>query len=248
MNNPQCFKDKKEFSTIRPLLKYLSISEEVATKEERPDFTFMYYGHKVGLELLTCCPSSKYEENGRRSLAAINKGKRLKAVEEYKQLLVKRKENIVIDIQFNRNAFWNHEPQHDFVNKVIEEIEDLRNKNKEKFRAHERIVSDNNIDTKYVESTLLVPINLGVPFVINNSGLSMQQITQDDFDRCVIKKYQKLYKYKKLEKNSIIEEYWLAVAVNDKEFYEFWDASYDTSLNTGYKRIFLIGYEGVREI
>ena len=247
MSKQQGEKDKNEFATIRPLLNYLGICEDIVAKDERPDFTFMYNGHIVGLELVTICPSSKYEAKG-RSLAAINNIKRQKAIEGYQQFLIERNENIVIGVKFNRNAFWNHEPLHIFVNKVIKEIEDLKSLHKEKFLAGERISNNCNTEIRYIEFVELISIYTEKPLVLSLSGQVMQRITQADFNQFVTKKYKSLKDYKQLKKNCDIEEYWLAVAENIKEPFEFWDAPYDLSTNTGYKRIFLIGYEGVREL
>ena len=249
MNAAQLAKKKEEFETIKPLLKYLNINIAFDPNQENPDFKFEYNGKIVGLELVTCCPSSKYDSEGKsKSIAAINQGKRRDAIKRYQKILQERNENIIVEVKFNHNAFWHAEPKNKFVDHVIKEIEDLRTNNKEKFLSFEKISAENNDGLQYVESIMLVPLDLGEPLVLNKSGQVMQQINQEDFDQCAKKKYQKLYEYKSMEKNSDIDEYWLAVAEYIKEPYEFWDAPYDTSSNTGYKHIFLIGYEGVREL
>lgn len=247
MSKQQEDKDKNEFATIRPLLNYLGIGEDIVAKDERPDFTFMYNDHKVGLELVTICPSSKYEAKG-RSLASINSIKRQKAIEGYQQFLIEMNENIVIGVKFNRNAFWNHEPLHIFVKKVIKEVEDLKSLQKEKFLTGERISNNCNTEISYIEFVELISINTEKPLVLSLSGQVMQRITQADFDQLVTKKYKSLKAYKQLKKNCDIEEYWLAVAENIKEPFEFWDAPYNISEDSEYERIFLIGYEGVREM
>ena len=247
MNDAQLKKKKKEFETIKPLLKYLNINIAFNPNQDNPDFKFEYKGKIVGLELVTCCPSSKYDSN-RKSIAAINQEKRHEAIVRYQKILQERNENLIVEVDFNHNAFWHAEPISKFVDHVIKEIEDLRTNNKEKFLSFNKISAENIDSLQYVESIKLVPLDFGEPIVLNKSGQVMQQINQEDFDHCAKKKYQKLFKYKSQEKNSDIDEYWLAVAEHIKEPYEFWDVPYDTSANTGYKRIFLIGYEGVREI
>ena len=247
MNNVQLEKKKKEFETIKPLLKYLNIDIAFNPNQDNPDFKFEYKGKIVGLELVTCCPSSKYDSD-RKSIASINQDKRHDAIERYQKNLQGRNENITVEVKFNHNAFWHAEPKNKFVDHVIKEIEDLRTNNKEKFLSFEKISAENNDGLQYVEYIMLVPLDFGEPLVLNKSGQVMQQINQEDFDQCAKKKYQKLYEYKSNEKNSDIEEYWLAVAEKIQEPYEFWDTPYDLSTNTGYKRIFLIGYEGVREL
>ena len=54
--------------------------------------------------------------------------------------------------------------------------------------------------------------------------------------------------YKKLKENADIQEYWLAVAIFAKEPFEFWNAPYTIPCDIGYSRIFLIQYDGIREL
>ena len=51
-----------------------------------------------------------------------------------------------------------------------------------------------------------------------------------------------------LKENADIQEYWLAVAIFAKEPFEFWNAPYTIPCDIGYSRIFLIQYDGIREL
>lgn len=240
-------KKKNELESIKPLLAYLNISLDQVICQERPDFVISLNDKKIGLELVSICPSTKFckgKENA--SIAAISHKKRLEAKEKYKEVLIKRNENIVIDINFKPSAFWLTNDRKHFADKVIEEIEHLRNTYHDKFISCQEILSDENVNTSYIESIQLICSNMIEPLVVSIQGQPIQRITQLDFEKGIESKIDKLIKYKEVNIN--IEEFWLAVIVHHDEPYEYWEVPYMLPNNIGYQRIFLIQYGDVKEL
>ena len=95
--------------------------------------------------------------------------------------------------------------------------------------------------------SLAVALNLE-PIAVSIQGQYLQPITQEDFDSGINNKLRKVTDYKKLKENADIQEYWLAVAIFAKEPFEFWNAPYTIPCDIGYSRIFLIQYDGIREL
>ena len=238
MNIKQKIEERRE---IQPLLEYLQISAECIVDDEKPDFNLTYKGIKVGLEHVSICPSRKYNDIN-SSLSIINRQKRKAAVKAYEKILASRNENILMDVTFKNNAFWNKEKQYKFIEHVINEIEKLRNSDQNGFQNGNVISYIEQINTEYVESVQLILDNLQNPKVLAPSIQYVNKITQEDFDSCISGKYEKLTQYKQLEENAAIQEYWLVVTININEPYEFWNAPYEVSEANGYNRIFLIQY------
>lgn len=240
-------KKNTERSYIQPLFDYLKINEGSIIETESPDFIILYNGQKVGIELVTICPSSKFDSKG-RSLSVLSKQKRKDALKYYEKLLAERNENILIDVQFKRVAFWNTERKHIFIKQVADEIEHLRNVYTDKFFAGEVISSGKDENIKFVESIQVVLDNTPEPHVISPSLEYLNKITQDDFNQCLRGKLEKLFRYKLLKENESVQEYWLVIAIHYNEPYEFWTVPYELPLNNGYKRIYLIQYDGIKEL
>lgn len=247
MNAIEKNKKNTERSYIQPLFDYLKITKDSIIETESPDFIITYEGNKIGIELVTICPSRKFDPK-RRSLSAISKQKRMDALKYYEKILADRNENILIDVQFKRIAFWNTERKHNFIKQVVDEIENLRSAYKANFLAGEVISSEQDENIKFVESIQVVLDNTPEPHVISPSLEYLNKITQDDFNQCVCDKFEKLYKYKRLKKNKDVQEFWLAVSIHYNEPYEFWTVPYEPPQNNGYKRIYLIQYDGIKEL
>ena len=247
MNSIDQKKKNTERSYIQPLFDYLKINEDSIIETESPDFIISYNGQKVGIELVTICPSCKFDSKG-RSLSVISKQKRMYALKYYEKILADRNENILIDVQFKRVAFWNTERKHIFVKQVVDEIEYLRNVYKDSFFAGEVISSEQDENIKFVESIQVVLDNTPEPHVISPSLEYLNKITQDDFDQCIRGKLEKLFRYKLLKENESVQEYWLVIAIHYNEPYEFWTVPYELPQNNGYKRIYLIQYDGIKEL
>ena len=247
MNSIDQKKKNTERSYIQPLFDYLKITEDSIMETESPDFIILYNGKKVGIEHVTICPSRKFDSKG-RSLSVISKQKRKEALKYYEKVLVDRNENILIDVQFKRVAFWNTERKHIFVKQVVNEIEYLRSAYKANFIAGEVISSEQDENLKFVKSIQMVLEHTPEPHVISPSLEYLNKITQDDFNQCISSKLEKLFQYKRLKKNENVQEYWLAITIHYNEPYEFWTVPYELPQNNGYKRIYLIQYDGIKEL
>lgn len=254
MHNPQTgIKKRHEISVIKPLLKHLKINLGDVTNSERPDFIIIHDNRKIGLELVELAPSSKFAHKQNKnskgpSITAISLQKIKEAKKEYEKILVTRNENIAIDVKFKHIAYWLKYNTNDFVKQVTKEIDNLRLSDTKKFQSFNTISSGSKIDTIYVESVTLISDQLEQPLVVSMQGQYLQPITQEDFNSGINDKLKKIDDYKKLEKNADVQEYWLAVAIFAKEPFEFWNAPYTIPLNVGYSRIFLIQYDGIREL
>lgn len=235
-------KKEEEKSIIHPLLEKLRINPDTVDNIESPDFAFTFEGRKIGLELVRCCPSRQY--NNGRSLAVCNYFKIHRAMKAYEDLLRDRSENVILDITFSDNVYWSNEKEDVFVERVVKEIDFIRN-NKINDVIKHRNPKDN---TLYVEDVNLILPSHDEPHVHSVCGQSLQRITQKDFDDCIGSKISKVQKYKSKIENKDIEEYWLAVAILNREPYEFWNFTYKLPTELGYKRVFLIQYDGVKEI
>ena len=245
MNGKQKADEKLD---IQPLVEYLQISSDAIRDSERPDFILQYNDKIIGIEHTSICPSVKYNNDKKSSLATICKMKRNTAIKAYEKILAERNENILIDVKFKHKAYWNTEKHHTFKTKVINEIESLRNTESNKFQCGSIVSNNDSIKTEYIESIQLILDHFPNPMVCDFSLQYVNKITQEDFDLCVNKKCKKLTQYKRLEMNATICEYWLVVTINLNEPYEFWNTPYSVSKECGYRRIFLIQYGKVKEL
>ena len=159
-----------------------------------------------------------------------------------------KNENIAINVKFKLTAYWLRYNAKDFIKQVTKEIDDLRSSDTKKFQAFNTISSGDKVDTIYVESVTLISNKIEQPIAVSIQGQYLQPITQEDFDSGINNKLRKVTDYKKLKENADIQEYWLAVAIFAKEPFEFWNAPYTIPCDIGYSRIFLIQYDGIREL
>lgn len=248
MKQNQIEKKEQEIRAIQPLLEKYNAKIISDLTQERPDLILDYGGMKIGLEVVRCSPSAKFNKKRKASLAAESCKYRKAGLKQYENLLLERDEKIAVDVRFKNAAYWITEPQKTFCITVITEIEQLRKSNLARFDKGERVSSDNNLDTIYVESIQLIPIVPQKALVISLGGQAIQKATQDDFINCLLPKMKKLAKYTGLEKNKDIDEYWLAISMYFDEPYEFWDVPYAIPQNCEYTRIFLIQYDEIREL
>ena len=235
-------KKRHELSVIKPLLKHLNINLETVTNSERPDFIIMHENRKIGLELVELAPSSKFAHKQNKnskgpSITAISLQKIKEAKKEYEKILAARNENIAINVKFKLTAYWLRYNTKDFIKQVTKE-----------FQSFNTILSGDKVDTIYVESVTLISNKIEQPIAVSIQGQYLQPITQEDFDSGINDKLRKVADYKKLKENADIQEYSLAVAIFAKEPFEFWNAPYTIPCDIGYSRIFLIQYDGIREL
>lgn len=238
----------KEMRAIQPLVKQCKAHIISGLTQDRPDIILDYNGKVIGLEVVRCCPSAKFNKKRKASLAAESCKYRKAGLKQYENLLLERDEKIAVDVRFKNAAYWITEPKKTFCITVITEIEQLRKSNIEKFDKGERVSCDNHINTIYVDSIQLVPIAFEKALVVSLGRQAIQQVTQEDFINCLTPKMKKLAKYTGLEKNKDIDEYWLAISMYFDEPYEFWDVPYAIPQNCEYTRIFLIQYDEIREL
>ncbi len=241
-------KKNTERNYIQALFEYLKINEGSIIETESPDFIISYDGQKVGIELVTICPSALLNMEKGSSLSIISKLYRKEAIKCYEQLLLSRKENFVMNVQFKSSAFWLSISKKKFVKQVVDEIELLRKRYSNSFWEGSEIISNEYDKTTFVESIQLIINDFVKPFVLFPSIEYIHKITQEDFEQCIKCKLNKLFTYKRLEKNIDIQEYWLAITINIDEPYEFWRVPYKIPENFGYERMFLIQYSKVREL
>lgn len=246
-------KKRHELSVIKPLLKHLNINLETVNNSERPDFIIMHENRKIGLELVELAPSSKFAHKQNKnskgpSITAISLQKIKEAKKEYEKILAARNENIAINVKFKLTAYWLRYNAKDFIKQVTKEIDDLRSSDTKKFQSFNTILSGDKVDTIYVESVTLISNKIEQPIAVSIQGQYLQPITQEDFNSGINDKLRKVADYKKLKENADIQEYWLAVAIFAKEPFEFWNAPYTLPCDIGYSRIFLIQYDGIREL
>ena len=182
------------------------------------------------------------------SITAISLQKIKEAKKEYEKILAARNENIAINVKFKLTAYWLRYNAKDFIKQVTKEIDDLRSSDTKKFQSFNTIVSGDKVDTIYVESVTLISNKIEQPIAVSIQGQYLQPITQEDFDSGINDKLRKVADYKKLKENADIQEYWLAVAIFAKEPFEFLNAPYTLPCDIGYSRIFLIQYDGIREL
>lgn len=248
MKQNQIEKKEQEIRAIQPLLEKYNAQIISDLTQERPDLILDYDGMKIGLEVVRCSPSAKFNKKRKASLAAESCKYRKAGLKQYENLLLERDEKIAVDVRFKNAAYWITEPQKTFCNTVITEIEQLRKSNLARFYKGERVSGDKKMDTMYVESMQLIPIALEKALVVSLGGQTIQKATQDDFIYCLIPKMKKLAEYMEEEKNKDINEYWLAIPMFFQEPYEFWDVPYTIPQNCEYTRIFLVQYDEIREL
>ena len=229
-------KKEKELCIIHSLLDYLHLSTYEIKENERPDFIFRHSGKTIGLELVRFSPSAFFDKH-KNSLALISHKQISRALNAYKQTLVNRNDYAAVEVEFKPAAFWQPARKRGFVEQVAIEIDYLRNAN-----------SDDNTKLQFVESVKVLCTNMPEPIVFSLRIQQMQWISQDRLNPCILEKSKKLQEYKLLESNADIEEYWLAIAVLEKEPFEFWDYPYTLPQNVGYDRVFLIQYNSIKEL
>ena len=111
-------------------------------------------------------------------------------------------------------------------NEIFEEIEYLR------------INRYKSISTKYVEDVSFVTIpNSSRNYVGLTRAAICDNIVLSDVCRIIDKKNMKLNDYKMLDRNQILDTYWLIVNFNAREYLDVRDVSQDVSLETSYDKI-----------
>lgn len=156
-------------------------------------------------------------------------------------------EKIVVEVIFKQSAFWLNKYDNRIINQIVEEIEKLRASDKELLQPN-KLITCNNLLTQYVESYKVISMELESPIVMSLQEQQFLWINQEDFNQCLNEKIKKYNKYKSYERNSDIQEYWLAIAIHEKEPYMFWDCPYQLPEELCYSRIFLIQYDGIKEL
>ena len=174
-----------------------------------------------------------------------------KAEEKYKQKLIQRGENhISIHLTFTDKVL--DAPQEGFTNKFIEEIE--RHRKNDKFEdefyvriadkdfceEYKRIEKDGGFKYDYIKSIECFEH----PSIETNvyhlcCFCFSDDIIEGDIKECLKIKEPLLKKYKYLEKNSGISEYWLAIWVPSDEHMNFDNYEQQTDIESEYQRMYI---------
>jgi hypothetical protein len=237
-----------EFRAVKDILQ--SIDYERIILDDRPDVIVeMKDGRIIGIEVMNCVVS-RIRSNNNKNRVRVTQNIR-EAEEKYKQKLIQRGENhISIHLTFTDKIL--DAPQEDFTKKFIEEIE--RHRKNDKFEnefyvritdkdfceEYKRIEKDGGFKYDYIKSIECfehssIETNVYHLCCFLFSG----NIEENDVEFCIKKKEPKIEEYRKLEKNSGISEYWLAIWVPSDEHMNFDNYEQQTEIESEYQRIYI---------
>ena len=206
-------------------------------------------GRLIGIEAVDCVVSSFRTKDKRNRVRVVQNI--YKAEEKYKQKLIQRGENhISIHLTFTDKIL--DAPQEDFTKKFIEEIE--RHRKNDKFEdefyvritdkdfceEYKRIEKDGGFKYDYIKSIECFEHPSIETNVYHLCCFCLSDdIIEGDIKECLKIKEPLLKKYKDLEKNSGISEYWLAICVPSDEHMNFDNYEQQTEIESEYQRIYI---------
>lgn len=229
MNQEQ--KDNLELAAVMPIINDLNIplNTVIYREQEEPDI-IIQDGKRIGIETITCHPSNIDTED---KFSYLKRERHLaKLVKQYKQQLYDRGDKFnLICVHFKWDAYWDW----DNDDAILAEIDDFINT---RLRKHWRYIysaSRKNVKVDNNNLIIITESNFGV-------GAQANWIV-----KCIEKKEKKLKRYKSLDKNKDIDEYWLvvnfvyaqSVDLNKTESFE---------IKTEYDRLYLVQYNDVKRL
>ena len=237
-----------ELRAVKDILQ--SIDYERIILDDKPDVVIeLKNGKHIGIEVVDCVVSSIRSNDKKNRVRAVQNI--YEAEEEYKQKLIQRGENhISIHLTYTDKIL--DAPKKGFTNKFIEEIErHLKNDkfedefydrmtDKDFYEEYKRIEKEGGFKYDYIESIECfehpsIETNVYHLCYFLFSG----DIEENDVEHCVKNKEIKIEEYRKLEKNSDISEYWLAIWVPSYEHMNFDNYEQQTKIESEYQRIYI---------
>lgn len=237
-----------ELNAVRMILEQEDYKQVILS--DSPDVVVdMKDGRYIGIEVIDCIVSRIRSNNKKNRVRTMHNI--LKAEEKYKQDLIQRGEtHISINLSFTNKIL--NAPQNGFTEKFIEEIERHRKNDKFEDEFFARIEDAdfreeyNTIDKEegfkydYIESIECFEH----PSIETNvyhlcCFCFSDDIIESDINECLKIKEPLLKKYKDLEKNSGISEYWLAIWVPSDEHMNFDNYEQQTEIESEYQRIYI---------
>lgn len=248
MSKSTISKHSHELCAVKDILQ--SIAYDRIVLSDSPDVVVVLKdGKHIGIEVMDCVVSSIRSQNKRNRVRVVQNI--YKAEEEYKkQLIEKGKTNISVRLSFTDKIL--DAPQKGFTEKVIDEINrHLSNDRYEDdfytcivdkdFRdKYERIDKEGGFNYDYIEFVeCFEDPSIQTQVYHLCCFCFLGDIEEKDVEECLKKKEPLLEKYKALEKNSDIDEYWLAIWVPSEEYMNFDDYQPKTDIESGYSRIYI---------
>ena len=248
MSKSQIDKHSHELCAVKDILQ--SIDYKQIILDDSPDVVVVLKdGKHIGIEVVDCVVSSirsKDKSNRVRVVQNIRK-----AEEKYKKQLIGRGEtNISIHLSFTDNIL--DAPQKGFTDKFIEEIERHRKNDRfedefyvritdKDFREeYYRIEKEGGFKYDYIKSIeCFEHPSIQTQVYHLCCFLFSDDIKESDITECKNKKEPKIKEYRKLEKNSGISEYWLAIWVPSDEHMNFDNYEQQTEIESEYQRIYI---------
>lgn len=248
MNKQTIDKHFHELRAVKMILEQEDYKQIILS--DSPDVVVeMKDGRLIGIEVVDCVVSSIRSNSKKNRVRVVQNI--YEAEEKYKQKLIQRGENhISIHLTFTDKIL--DVPQKGFSDKFIEEIERHRKNDwmekdffarieDAEFREeYKKIDKEGGFKYDYIESIECFEH----PSIETNvyhlcCFCFSDDIIEGDINGCLKIKEPLLKKYKDLEKNSGISEYWLAIWVPSDEHMNFDNYEQHTGIESKYQRIYI---------
>lgn len=247
-------KHRKEYFEVKPILASLGIELSQEHIKDKPDFRLCYKGKRIGLETTRCYPpdvkshQNKYEI-GDKGVKSI--------LERYKRYKIERHEWVTLFISFRNGIYYTFRDTSlkrkdidRIENEVIEEIETrLREGHYSTPKTCDnRITELYHMDYKYTRIISMDEPQEGK--VILGSGgeaIPVRTIEIESLKKAIFDKERKLVKYKQMEQNKDIDEYWLCINLPVPSQRFFYDLE-PFEIQSGYSRIYVTQFTSALRI
>lgn len=242
-------KHRHEFSATAMIFETINYKQIILT--DSPDIVFETQdGKYIGIEVIDCVVSSIRSNNKRNRVRVENDIRKAEKIYE-RQLIERGETNIHIHISFEGGVL--DAPQKGFTAKFIEEIERHRKNDwmeKEYFsriedpefrELYRKVAYDGGFKYDYIKAIECIEHQSLETSVYHLCCFCFSDnIEEKDIEKCVKKKESLLTdKYQKMQKNSNIKEYWLAIWVPSEEHINIDDYTQIKDIDSNYRRIYL---------
>lgn len=245
----------KHFHELRAVIDILqSIDYKRIILDDSPDVVVeLKDGKYIGIEVVDCVVSSIRSDDEQNRVRVI---KNIEYAEKecVRKLREEGKNNISINVSFSRGILDTPKSvtQKQFADKFYEEVARHYNNDSmikefyariedDEFRKeYRKIAKEGGFKYDYIESIECFEH----PSIETNvyhlcCFLFSGDIEENDVEYCIKKKEPKIEEYRKLEKNSGISEYWLAIWVPSDEHMNFDNYEQQTEIESEYQRIYI---------